>query len=232
VPDPIRARLSQAARERGPLTVAGSCLSWGARYALGRVRPGGSFEWDGQSVPLFHHRYHYTWMNERCVELALARRVLDEHPGASILEVGNVLGHYMDTGHTVVDLYERAPGVVNEDVADFDPGRRYDLILSLSTIEHVGFDEDVIDPDKPLRAVERLRGLLEPGGLLWLTVPVGYNPSLDERVRDGRLPADRVRALRRERGRWGEVEPARVWDAQYDRLLFTASGVVVCELRG
>ncbi len=214
------------------LAVAGSCLSWGARYAAGRIGSSrGSVDWGGERIPLFHHRYHYTWMNERGAELALAQRELGAAQG-SVLEVGNVLPHYLDTSHTVVDLYERAPGVVNEDVAGYRPGRRFDLILSVSTIEHVGFDEDVVDPDKPERAVRALAELLEPGGRLWVTLPVGYNASLDERVRTGRLAFDRVRALRRSRGGWAEVDPGEVWDAAYDRLLFTATGLLVCELLG
>lgn len=229
MPDPIRARLADAARERGALAVARSCAAWGARYAAGRVRAGGTFAWGGERIPLFHHRYHYTWMNERGVELALAQRELSAARGA-VLEVGNVLSHYLDTSHTVVDLYERAPGVVNEDVVDYDPGRRFDLILSLSTIEHVGFDEVVLDPEKPERAIRALAGLLEPGGRLWVTLPVGYNASLDERIRDGRVGFDSIRALRRGRGGWAEVEVGEVWDAAYDRLLFTATGLLICAL--
>ena len=230
MPDRIRARLADAAREHGTLAVARSCAAWGARYAAGRVRDGGgTFAWGGEPIPLFHHRYHYTWMNERGVELALAQRELGAATG-SVLEVGNVLSHYLDTAHTVVDLYERGPGVVNEDVVDYDPGRRFDLIVSLSTIEHVGFDEVVLDPEKPERAIRALAGLLEPGGRLWVTLPVGYNPSLDERIRDGRVRFDRVRALRRGRAGWAEVEVSEVWDAAYDRLLFTATGLLVCAL--
>ena len=162
MPDRIRARLADAAREHGTLAVARACAAWGARYAAGRVRDGGgTFAWGGERIPLFHHRYHYTWMNERGVELALAQRELAAARG-SVLEVGNVLAHYLDTSHPVVDLYERAPGVVNEDVVHYDPGRRFDLIVSLSTIEHVGFDEVVLDPEKPERAIRALAGLLEP----------------------------------------------------------------------
>ena len=229
MPDPIRVRLADAVRERGALAVARSCAGWGARYAAGRVRTGATFEWGGERIPVFHHRYHYTWMNERGVELALARRELEAARGA-VLEVGNVLPHYLDTSHTVVDLYEGAPGVVNDDVVHYDPGRRFDLILSLSTIEHVGLDEVVLDAEKPERAIRALAGLLEPGGRLWVTVPVGYNASLDERIRDGRVRFDSVRALRRGPAGWAEVDVSEVWDAAYDRLLFTASGLLICAL--
>ena len=235
MPDGVTDRLRTETARRGPLTVARSCLAWGARYAAGRARLGRAprtFEFDGNALPEFHHRYHYTWMNERAAELALARAVVDGVPDADLLEVGNVLAHYVREGHTVVDRYEHAPGVINADVVDLDLEQRFPLIVSISTLEHVGFDEDVTDPDKPARAVEHLRTMLAPGGRLWATIPVGYNAEMDRRVRDGLLGFDRVRALRRDSHRrgWREVELGEVWDAGYDRLLFTASGLLICEL--
>ncbi len=235
MPDGVTDRLRDEAARRGPLKVAGSCLAWGGRYAAGRARLGRHqpvFEFDGRAVPYFHHRYHYTWMNERAAELALAREVVDGVPDADLLEVGNVLAHYIREGHTVVDRYEQAPAVINADVVDLDLQQRFALIVSISTLEHVGFDEDVADTDKPARAVERLRGLLAPGGRLWATIPVGYNPELDRRLRDDGLGFDRVRALRRDSHRlgWREAALDEVWDAEYDRLLFAASGLLICEL--
>ena len=93
----------------------------------------------------------------------------------------------------------------------------------------MGLDEEARDPDKPVRAIERLRGLLAPGGRLWARCRWATTPKLDERIRDGRLPFDRVRALRRDSHRqgWREVDLDQVWDAAYDRLLFSASGLLV-----
>jgi SAM-dependent methyltransferase len=237
MPEGITDRIRAESARRGPLTVAGSCLAWGGRYAAGRARLGRSqptFAYGGRTVPYFHHRYHYTWMNERSVELALARQVVEDVPAPDLLEVGNVLAHYVRDGHTVVDLYEHAPGVVNADVVDVELPERYRLIVSISTLEHVGLDEDVTDPGKPERAIEHLRRLLAPGGRLWATIPVGYNADLDQRIRAGDLPFDRVRALRRRSHRqgWRQVELDEVWSAEYDRLLFSASGLLVCELEG
>ena len=225
MPDGVTDRLRAEAARRGPLNVAASCLAWGGRYAAGRARlgrPPGHSVRRRAAVPEFHHRYHYTWMNERAVELALARQVVEGVDAADLLEVGNVLAHYVRDGHTVVDLYEHAPGVINADVVDTGLDRRFPLIVSISTLEHVGFDEDVVDPDKPARAVEHLRGLLAPGGRLWATIPVGYNAVDGRRVREGALGFDRVRALRRDLAPPG-LAPRSSWTrcgrAEYDRLL-------------
>jgi hypothetical protein len=239
VPPPLLTRVVGSARSQGALRTGATVAGWGARYLAGLPRAGrrsaAGFDFGGERVPYLRHRYNRTWLNERAVEVPLALRVLAERRGGEILEVGNVLGHYGADGHTVVDRYERAAGVINVDVADFDPGeRRFDLVLSISTLEHVGFDEQPPDPGKPLRAIEKLAAMLAPGGLLWTTLPVGYNPSLDRQVREGALPFDRLTALGRTGHgmSWRESPPEAVLGAPYDHLLCSASAVLICELDG
>ena len=236
----IAARVLQHTRQRGAVPVAAACLSWGARWAAGRVRAGrpwpATVTHDGREHRLLRHRYHWTWLNERAVEVPLAEAVLDAAPAGPgpsprVLEVGNVLAHYRPVTHDVVDKYERAPGVRNVDVVDLDPGERYDLVLAISTLEHVGFDEEPRDPGKAARAVQRLHDVLAPGGHLWVTVPVGYNPDLDEALRTGALPFTRLTALRctGPGARWEQVPVEDVWGTPYDWLLYTARAVVVAE---
>jgi hypothetical protein len=231
----VLSRVGSFSRDRGALVVLRSCGQWAWDWFRGRPGGGrdhGGFEWDGRRLPYFVHHYHYTWLNERAVEVALALDLLERHPGATVLEVGNVLGHYVAREHTVVDKYEAAPGVLNQDVADLDLGRRFDLVLAISTLEHVGLDEDVLDEAKPLRALERLRAHVAPGGRLWVTHPVGYNTAFDAQLRRGVPGLTRMRALRRDpaRNEWREVAVDDVWDTPYDRLLYTAHAVVVAEL--
>lgn len=231
----IARRVVSCGRERGFVTVLVAVVGWAVGWVVGRPVAGRpsprTFAWDGRRVPYFRHPYNYTWLNERAVEVALALEVLDSHTGGPVLEVGNVLSHYRPVEHLVVDRYETAPGVVNADAADFETDQRFDLILAVSTIEHVGLDEPVLDPDKPARALARLRSLLAPGGRLWVTLPVGYNLDLDRQLRGGELELGSLRALRRDarRNRWQEVSLDDVWTADYDRLLYTAHGVVVGE---
>lgn len=237
-PSPIPERLREAWRERGAARVAGACLDWGVRYLLGlpkTVVPGSStFTFDGAQFPYFAHRYHYTWLNERAVEVPIARHALETAPGPRVLEIGNVLGHYSDVSHVVVDRYEHAEGVLNLDVFDLSAAEPWDLVVSISTLEHVGLDEFPQDPDRALAAVRHLRSVLAPGGRLLATVPRGQNSALDEAIRDGRAGFDRVRALRRvtSANRWQQVPCEEVWDADtdYDFLLHTAHGLLICEL--
>lgn len=133
-----------------------------------------SFQYHGTSLEYFDHIYNSTRQNERTVELAVAQHWLPDGDG---LEVGNVLGHYDITGHRVVDRDERAPGVENLDV--FDITGTFDWIVSISTLEHVGWDTPDQDPLLAIEALQHLRSLLRPNGQMLVTVPGGYHPPLD-----------------------------------------------------
>ena len=163
--------------------------------------------------------------------MPIAQAIVERHHGARILEVGNVLSHYQAVDHVVADKYERAPGVLNRDVLDLGALGEFDLVLAISTLEHVGHDEQPRDSEKAVRAVRALRALLAPGGRLVMTVPVGYHPGLDAALRDGDLGAVSLRSLRRERlgPHWREVPAESAWGASYDFLLYSARAVVVAE---
>jgi len=173
--------------------------------------------------------YNRAWRNERAVELALGRGFLDEHKGERLLEVGNVLAHYGGASHDVLDKYENAPNVINEDIVDFSPSPPYDAILSISTLEHVGWDERPREPDKTLRAYHALRAMLGPGGAMLLTCPIGQNSYLDDYIQQEALDfPERHYLLRVNRSNeWREVELDAVRGAQYHRPYRNANALFV-----
>jgi SAM-dependent methyltransferase len=228
-----RQRLSDLRRLAGARG-AGHALRFGLRWALfplwapwARAR-GHGFVLDGTRYEYLLHGYNLAWSNERTVEVPVVWRLVQAYAGRRVLEVGNVLSHYYPVRHEVVDKFERAPGVVNADVAELDGSHRYDLIVSISTLEHVGYDEHPLEPDKPLRAVANLRRLLAPGGLLCATLPLGYNAHLDRLLGLGALGWTRLLALRRltDDNRWGEADWDAVKECAYDGRWPGASGVV------
>jgi SAM-dependent methyltransferase len=203
-----------------------------------RVRRRDPFIFDGERYRYLLHHYNMTWRNERTVELPLAARVLERHPGARMLEVGNVLHNYLDDSHIparreIVDKYELAPGVRNIDVIDHHPDEPYDLIVSISTLEHVGWDEDPRDPTKSPRAIELLHSWLAPGGELLVTVPLGHNPELDRRLLDGPPMFERLRFLRRvsSGNRWVEAQADEVRGTLYGSPFPFANALAVGQSR-
>ena len=188
-PPPQRGLLGEMAaivRGEGALALPRLALRW-LLLPRWRRRPAvrQGFVFRGHRYPYAAARYRLTWTNERAVELPLAIAELEARRGGRVLEVGNVLRHYGRRGHSVVDKYERAPGVVNLDVLDVPGG--YDLVFSVSTLEHVGWDETPREPAKAAAAVRHLQSCLNPGGRLWLSIPLGYHRPMEEQIATGEL---------------------------------------------
>jgi len=193
-----------------------------------------SVEYRGASLPLVYARHNVTWANERCVELALARALMAGVRPRRLLEVGHVTPHYFRSGHLVVDKYE--PGSLEVDIVDFEPAERFDLILSISTFEHIAFDEPGATPAletvaaKVAAALDRCRSLLAPGGLLAITVPLGYNPALDAMIASGELGWDRASWFKRfPRRRWRQVSPSEAAGCRYGSPYAFANAILLAE---
>ncbi len=190
------------------------------------------FEFDGKSLPLFYHRYNMTWANERAVEVPIATEFLRRFAGKRVLEVGNVLSHYGDVDHTILDKYERGTGILNQDIADYSPAEQFDLVLSISTFEHIGFDDetDGDSGEKIAQAIATCRGLLATTGQLVLTLPLGYNPALDRMIAEEQLGSDRATFLKRTgRLAWQAVDVDTALACRYRSPFPYANAVMVAE---
>ena len=236
-PQSMPERTRRALATRGARPVVGDLARWGTGLAAGLpwtlAGSHGDFELDGRRYRYLYSRHKFTWLTERAVEVPVAQALVDAHPPGRVLEIGNVLSHYRPQRHVVVDKYEQAQGGLNRDVLDLGGLGEFDLIVAVSTLEHVGWDESPRDPAKAKLAVDVLRSLLAPGGRLAITVPVGYNTAFDAALRSGEVPLQRAVALRRPGGtRWREVAPHDVWSASYDFLLYRARGVLFGFIEG
>jgi len=187
-----------------------------------------SFVFDGRSYQYFYHFYNKTWKNERGIEIPIFLDLIQAHQGKRILEVGNVLAHYCPMQHDVVDKYEVEPGVINQDIVEFVPPVKYDLIVSISTLEHVGWDEEPREPTKLLKAIDHLRyHCLAPGGTIVASLPLGHNTYLDNLLKTGKTPFTKLKFLKRvsKRNYWVESDLDHCHDATYGR--FVANAVVI-----
>lgn len=156
------------------------------------------FTYHGDTLEPFYHMYNLTHLNERMVELAVARHWGYPWKSARGLEVGNVLGHYWSMQHQVIDLYEkpawyqtlnRQP-ITSVDLLSLSgvKQRQFPWVVSISTIEHT---------EDPILAIEVLMGLTKPGGALLITFPTGVRAALDELVLSG-LSGARMTTIGRE----------------------------------
>jgi hypothetical protein len=181
--------------------------------------------------------YHYfdsfgnnTWHNERSVEIPIVLEMVRKYHGRNILEIGNVLSNHFKFEHDILDKYEIAKGVISKDVVDFKSDKKYDLIVSISTLEHVGWDENPRDDMKILRAIENLKTLIASGGgTIIITLPLGYNSALDKLMKDGVIRfTKRYHLLRISRGNeWREASWKDVQHVKYNSPFQFANGLLI-----
>jgi len=192
-----------------------------------------TFSFQKEQYKYLINKPNNTWTNERAIEVPIVWRVFDEYKGKKILELGNVLSHYSPITHDVVDKYEKADGVINKDIIDYHPRKKYDLIVSISTLEHIGWDERcendcVGEPNKTFKAINAMKKMLAPHGKMIITFCLGYNPWLDKLVKENKLKFDKQYYLKRVSNfnKWEQVEWVDVAGIDYDAHL-TAKAVVI-----
>ena len=149
------------------------------------IRPK-DFNFQNQKLLYENCFYNTSFINERSVEIpiikSLIEEVIDNNKISNTLEIGNVLSYYKtDLTRDIVDKYEVAANVLNEDIEFYRPKKKYDLIISISTLEHVGNDEpEEKDPEKIIRVLNHItNNLLNENGTLIITLPINQNESTD-----------------------------------------------------
>ncbi len=207
----------------------GSIINVFYYYYYTKIKSKESFVFQGTTYYYFYHRYNNTWRNERAVEIPIIWNIVKENKDKIILEVGNVLSHYFNVNYDIVDKYEKTEAVINEDIVNFHPPQKYDLIISISTLEHIGWDENPREPIKVIKAVENLQKLLSLGGRVIVTLPLGYNCAIDKFLREGILRFDKQYYLKRisKDNKWIETTWDNVCDMKYGEPFPNANALVI-----
>lgn len=154
-----------------------------------------SFIFNGIKLDYFYHSYNNHRLTERTVEIPIIKHYIEITNPGNILEIGNVTNHYytyfstFKIDKTVVDKYEKAFGVINEDIISFSAETKFDLVISISTFEHMDFNgrgnyksSHAVDA-----CVHVCENLLSNGGYFILTIPVGQNIAFDAIIFNGEL---------------------------------------------
>lgn len=142
-------------------------------------------------------RYDYARNEgERAVEIPIARLFYERHGRDPLfVEVGAVTPYWWsyathailddwttapvgEVPHRVVDPHDDYPLAERVDVLDLDLAGR--IVLSISTIEHVGMGDYGDRPIQPHMAAVALRRLVEGSAIYLVTWPTGHNRALDE----------------------------------------------------
>lgn len=193
---------------------------------------GASFAANGASYNYCVSHRNATWSNERAVEIPYAQRLVNATRPEDVLEIGNVLSNYGPAPWLICDKYEVSERVYNADVRSLSLTKRFSLIISISTLEHVGFDEPEQDPMAVEAAIENLKRHLTDAGELHCTLPIGYNPSVDRLLRTGDSVFSDVVYLRRiGLLAWEECTKDIALSSEYGYPYNCANGLALCLAR-
>jgi len=186
-----------------------------------------TFIFKNKKLVYFNHSYNAALANERAVEISICLDFISN--SQKILEIGNVLSHYVPINWEVLDKYEPGKGVINEDVVAFKSNSKYDLIVSVSTFEHIGFDEKIKDVDKPKKALQHLRKFLTKKGVLVITIPYGWNPDLDKMILNKEILFNELFVFKRIS--WGNIwiktKLENLKNVKYGKPYIGANGLIV-----
>lgn len=159
----------------------------------------------GGGLNYFIHSYNniYSWgFSERSIEIPIILDLIKASDAKIILEIGNVSKHYYEQfksiKRTVIDKYEAAHDVINQDIYEYYSKEKFDFIYSISTFEHMDSDggrnseyekKEAFGNYSSIayRNIEHVvLNLLADRGRLVITAPIGYlNCEIDKSIFDG-----------------------------------------------
>jgi hypothetical protein len=195
-----------------------------------RLKSKETFSFQGKEYHYLFHRYNTTWRNERSVSIPIIWDIVKEYQkeGKSVLELGNMLSYVYPVHHDILDKYERAKNIINEDITDYNSSKKYDLIVSVLCLPCVGWDETPRNPYKILRALSNMNSLLHSGGKIVVALGLGYNSDMDNYLREGKIRFDTQHYMKKTSGyRWREASWDEVKDLKYDYSIPTSTGLVI-----
>ncbi len=194
-----------------------------------KIIPKKHFDYNESRLEYFQHPKNLVWTNERSIEIPIIMDYIKKSPAQNILEVGAVLPHYFPQfKHDVVDKFERGKNFINEDILSFKPKEKYDLIVSISTLEHVGFEDDLKDSKGILKALNNLKvNCLAEKGKMVITLPLGYNKDVDGHLFNQRLGFSQEYYFKRKNifNTWVEIVREEAKEIKFDG--FSAKGIVI-----
>lgn len=190
-----------------------------------------TFLFQGKRYRYLIHPYCTSWKNERAVAIPIFKEMVNQcqRSGKQALEIGNTMSYVYPVSHDILDKYEIAEGVINEDVVTFCPGKCYDLIFSVVTMQCIGWDEFPRDSAKILPTLKNLNRLLTPDGQIVATLGLGYNTEMDRLLKKGALGFDKISYMKKiSNFAWIEATYEDIKNAKYDKSAPTSTALAIC----
>jgi len=139
-------------------------------------------------IPALRDKVHVVSITERLIEYPFIHENIPFNGRSNILDVGSgsttlpfelagkgykVWAFDLKTQYRKGLRHERLTFVEGDIRQTNFPRAFFDIVTAVSSIEHIGFDGDSINPQGDKKALQELARILKPGGKLLMTVPFG-----------------------------------------------------------
>lgn len=180
-----------------------------------------------EQIPLITRKgeYNSAHLNERAIEVPIGKWFLDRYP--NLIELGAVLPYYYECIHSVYDLNDEYKHSLKIDFSHLDLDFTGKDVLSISTIEHVGFNDYskapfLGSPEMPLSMKYRydkcrwgegfkcIEKIMAEAANFLITIPLGFNPTIDEML--GLLDESKYFVIKR-------INKGNLWRLDLDKSL-------------
>ncbi|MDI6785163.1 MAG: hypothetical protein QMD92_00480 [bacterium] len=195
-----------------------------------------TFIFQSKKYCYFYNRRNYTFINERAIEIPIFNRIVNKYKIGKILEVGSTLWNYFHQDYHIVDKYDHSTGIINMDILSYKPKFKYDLIISISTLEHVGWNENLYSAKKSknnndcfFKTIKHLESLLSNKGVLIFSVPLGYNPFVDLSLTKNFKYFTELHFMQRSyfKNQWKQVKYKHIKNLKHNHILSYSNAIVV-----
>ena len=200
------------------------------RLYLAKIFQKRYFTLQNNKLKYFYHKYNNTFDNERIIEIPIVLFLMKKYKIFNYYELGNVLSNYGICGHPIIDKYDEDKSIIKEDIVSYNKPNSISNMISISTLEHVGWDEEIRSPNKIALAIDNiLNKLLLKGGYFIFTVPIGYNPYLDEYLKINRhLMFSHFTLIRTSKSNeWIEVDFEKCIEKKFSSPFNNANGLFI-----
>ncbi len=193
-----------------------------------RKKPMEFFYFQGKKLEYLLHPYNISWANERSIEIPIVLNYIKNSKAKKIIEAGSVLKNYTKAEWLIVDKFEKGEGILNEDLVDFKLKEKYDFVVSISTLEHVGFDDEN-NPEKIIRVIENMKSWLNKNGKIIATMPLGYNKFMDNLIFNGNLGFSKIYFMKRinKNNKWIETSIDKIKGVKYGYPYNNANAIAI-----
>lgn len=191
-----------------------------------------SFYFKWIKMKYFCHLYNTTYRNERAIELPILDYIINDNLNntTKILEIWNVLSHYKNISlldYTIVDKFDNNKSIIKEDAEFFNNNKLYDLIISISTFEHIWFDDDIKDSNKSLRTFNNMKKLLNDWWKMIITIPVWWNKDIDKKIFDWEFDFNENYYYTKNKWNWIESTKENTINLKYDIKIPSANWIFI-----